>query len=87
MANRDESPLTNTPLPNTDDTIMQPGSAAEPYVLTLHRRTLRFAVSVLAQLEYPGSRLVGGDALGQGWRLSGEGLLWQKLPDSLISEL
>jgi len=40
---------------------------------TLNRRTLRFLVSVLAELEFPAVRLVGGDALGQGYYYELEG--------------
>lgn len=52
---------------------MPDGFAPPTRDATLNRRTLRFMVSVLAELEFPGMRLVGGDALGQGYYYELEG--------------
>jgi len=41
--------------------------ASDVETATLNRRTLRFGVSVAAQLGFPGKRLAGGAAFGQGW--------------------
>jgi len=70
---------------------MPDGFAPPTRDATLNRRTLRFVVSVVAELEFPGVRLVGGDALGQGYfyELEGKQLVAAEVAklDSKLQEL